>query len=512
MTELALVLDSPASRRRCHSPREEYFTWVRQVFDGSPASVKSRRYFYDRFVRHWPDLEDWFAEPLLVRLDLHDRDCWQSGKRKGPSHEAGTYLAYLSLTHRMPMDVDWLFSRNFDSMFRPQVAVGLGIDLDLLDSWVERMVQLGYKTHHARSALTWALARLTLRRGDPDFTTINAEDICAFGDELRRYCARPEAGFIRATHVSNARRQDPLDKLATQFEKNCATRLYVLQVLLFNIGQISEKPIYGLRRQEKWKDQLTPLGTPPVIAAAIRRWLELRLQSTDRAESVRHARDAFRYLIRWLITDHPEITTLAQLTRTHMEDYLVHLHNHINPRNNQPLSTQSRHVYLSPLLQFFRETCQWGWDDVPSRPLLGHSDLPKLPSRLPRFIPRNELDRLMEAIETLEDPYQRTALLLLRWSGARRGEIARLTLDCLDAYPDGYPRLRIPVGKTYTERVIPLHPQAADALRELVEQAKTANAAARHDQSAGCSSGAVNRRERGTYSRTAWRSPVSKQV
>jgi hypothetical protein len=91
----------------------------------------------------------------------------------------------------------------------------------------------------------------------------------------------------------------------------------------------------------------------------------------------------------------------------------------------------------------------------------------------------------MEAIQVLEDPYQRTALLLLRWSGARRGEITRLTLDCLDAYPDGYPRLRIPVGKTYTERAIPLHPQAADALRELIENAKTANAAARHDRWAG---------------------------
>jgi integrase len=71
------------------------------------------------------------------------------------------------------------------------------------------------------------------------------------------------------------------------------------------------------------------------------------------------------------------------------------------------------------------------------------------------------------------------------WSGARRGEITRLTLDCLDAYPDGYPRLRIPVGKTYTERAIPLHPQAADALRELIENAKPANAAARHDRWAG---------------------------
>ncbi|MDK0517592.1 tyrosine-type recombinase/integrase [Streptomyces sp. ML-6] len=107
--------------------------------------------------------------------------------------------------------------------------------------------------------------------------------------------------------------------------------------------------------------------------------------------------------------------------------------------------------------------------------------MPKLPSALPRFIRRAELDRLMDAVEELEDPHQRAALLLLRWSGARRGEIARLTLDCPDAYPDGYPRLRIPVGKTYAERMVPLHPQAADALRELTDAAKVANAAARHD-------------------------------
>ncbi|WP_327321189.1 tyrosine-type recombinase/integrase [Streptomyces sp. NBC_01210] len=87
----------------------------------------------------------------------------------------------------------------------------------------------------------------------------------------------------------------------------------------------------------------------------------------------------------------------------------------------------------------------------------------------------------MQSIDELDDPHQRAALLLLRWSGARRGEIARLALDCLDAYPDGYPRLRIPVGKTYTERMIPLHPQAADVLRELIDSAKAANAAARHD-------------------------------
>ncbi|MGI5201360.1 tyrosine-type recombinase/integrase [Spirillospora sp. CA-108201] len=164
-----------------------------------------------------------------------------------------------------------------------------------------------------------------------------------------------------------------------------------------------------------------------------------------------------------------------------MEAYLAYLHARINPRNGRPLAARTRYTYISPLLNFFREAGEWGWDDVPTRPVLGRTDLPKLPSRLPRFIPREELDRLMKAVEGLDNPYQRAALLLLRWGGARKNEILRLTIDCLDAYPDGYPRLRIPVGKTYTERMIPLHPQAADALRELIESAKAAAAAARFD-------------------------------
>lgn len=85
---------------------------------------------------------------------------------------------------------------------------------------------------------------------------------------------------------------------------------------------------------------------------------------------------------------HPEIASLTELTRDHVEGYLAHLHDYINPRNGKPLAARSRHVYISPLLQFSRETSQWGWDDVPSRPLLSRSDLPKVPSRLPRFIPR----------------------------------------------------------------------------------------------------------------------------
>ncbi len=74
----------------------------------------------------------------------------------------------------------------------------------------------------------------------------------------------------------------------------------------------------------------------------------------------------------------------------------------------------------------------------------------------------------MEAIAGLECPFQKAALLTARWSGARRSEIQRLALDCLERYPDGTARLRLPAGKTYRERVVPLHEDAAAAIRAVV--------------------------------------------
>ena len=105
------------------------------------------------------------------------------------------------------------------------------------------------------------------------------------------------------------------------------------------------------------------------------------------------------------------------------------------------------------------------------------------PISIPRYLPAHELEAVVSAIYELEDPHQRAALLLVRWSGARRDEIRRLTIDCLDAYSDGHPRLRIPVGKGHAERMIPLHPDAADALKEVIEVAKAQNAIARRDSS-----------------------------
>ena len=89
---------------------------------------------------------------------------------------------------------------------------------------------------------------------------------------------------------------------------------------------------------------------------------------------------------------------------------------------------------------FLRHAALFEWDDVPARPLITRADMPHRIQRVPRFIPAHQLDPVMERIRALECPLQRCALLTARWSGARRTEIRKLHLDCLDAYPDGTPR------------------------------------------------------------------------
>jgi hypothetical protein len=71
-------------------------------------------------------------------------------------------------------------------------------------------------------------------------------------------------------------------------------------------------------------------------------------------------------------------------------------------------------------------------------------DLPKIPLRVPRFIPEHELARLMDAIRLLKCPYQHAALLIARWSCARRDEVRRLALEVLTpTAPRGYAFLRV---------------------------------------------------------------------
>lgn len=480
--QLALV--RPEQIRREHVDRATYRTWIWEHVPSS--SVRSNRLqVFDEFVKHWPRLEDWFTAPLRQRL-LDQPGCVRGQHPHGGASVVMPYLSYLSLVRGIGLDYELLLSRTFASPFTNSVHCGgLGVDIDLFARHVARLTQLGYSATGARQQLLWPLGRMLLHRGDPNLGALTIDDL----DELRtavdafttRLRSEPLREFYARPRDGRSRQPDP----AKAYFATAIARLHAAHVLLFHIGQIDREPT-GRIDAGSWVEHLAPTGTPPKIRAVIERYLRLHLDANlDRPQTVRHFRDALRRLVVWLTAAHPEITNLAQLHREHVEEFLRWLGVQTNQHSGAPLTLTTRRSVVTLLARFVNETAAWRWDDVPGRVLFARGDIPKIARALPRFIPDHELAALMTAVDQLPDPHQRAALIVARWSGARRDEIRRLATDCLDAYPDGHPRLRIPVGKGHTERSIPLHPQAADALQPLIDLGRRQAARDRFDSSVG---------------------------
>ena len=92
-------------------------------------------------------------------------------------------------------------------------------------------------------------------------------------------------------------------------------------------------------------------------------------------------------------------------------------------RTGKPLSITARRARAGAVARFLADGSAWDWPGFPGKPVLDVKDLPRLPHHVPRFIPEEELNRLMVQVPTLPCLFQRAALLTARWSGARRGEI-----------------------------------------------------------------------------------------
>ena len=273
-------------------------------------------------------------------------------------------------------------------------------------------------------------------------------------EAIRRFCTHPEVVLLCGS-IEQYRRQ----------LKAYLSHLHLVHVVLYHSGRTSAEPH---RIMPAFADR--PV-LKPRMETVVGRYLSTR-RLTDRPATVEKFDQALRHFATWLTTIHPDLETFADVTRDHVLAFAEALDVMPMLRTGLPLAAWSKLRRLSCLSVFFREVAAWGWDDVPGRPLLGPGDLPKMPERVPRYIPTDELTRLMTAIRALDCPYQRAALLIARWSGARRDEIRRLTVDCLDQYPDGTARLRIPAGKTKRERMVPLNEEAAEAIRGLQAERK----------------------------------------
>jgi integrase len=438
-----------------HFTAEEYTALVVPADKGRSESSRTRRRARTEFIEQWPDLATWMAAPVADRL-MHAPPYAAARYRHVVVRGLRLYVSLLAMHGRITLDYPWLLATSFkDLLTESGNLLGLGPEwLTPLDVEAER---IGYRQPAAHRTLTGACVRIALHRGDPDWRTVTLADVNRFRAELNAFADRDDVRTLRPEFVAGGSVRD--------WYRNLRTSIYTTHVVLHSLGVVPEQVRYistGPRAGER-------AGGPPAIEKIIGRYIEL----TAPTRTHRNLRTRFRVFTTWLAEHHPDVANLAQLTRGHLEEFLTWVATgYRNYRTGQLVSISTQVHTISALNVFLRKTLAWQWADVPDRPLLSHLDMPKQVQAVPRYLSGKELDAVVDGIRALTDPYQRAASLIARWVGPRRSEIRRLELDCLDAYPDGHPRLRVPAGKTYTERMVPLHPEAADALRVCIEQTR----------------------------------------
>jgi len=199
---------------------------------------------------------------------------------------------------------------------------------------------------------------------------------------------------------------------------------------------------------------------PETFEQTMERYLQ-RWAPTLRPSTLRTKRTALRSLIGYLHAEHPELRQCRQLQRApHIEGWLQHI---------LYLKASSRIVQIRHLRLFFDDLIAWDWPQAPDSPLLSNEDLPPEPLALPKPLPP-ELDHAFQQLLWHAHTFPAMAMLLLRLTGMRLGEMRALSVHALEGPEAGQFSLRVPSAKTYAERIIPLCPQAVELVHDILAQ------------------------------------------
>jgi site-specific recombinase XerD len=241
-----------------------------------------------------------------------------------------------------------------------------------------------------------------------------------------------------------------------------------MQSVLFHLGLLDRLPVRGNgragRRAADWA-RITERA--PTIAATINDYLD-QMSVRLRPNSLRTIDTSLRLFAGYLVDNHPDVTAIAAVRRTHVQGYkgwLAARHGHRGP----VLANQTLRGRLGTLAAFFARLEELDITDAPTRSPVLRSDLPIKDDPLPRFIDDAASTKLHAAAQAHPDLFTRTAVELLARTGLRKSELLGLTVDAVVQIGSSY-WLRIPVGKLHTDRYVPLHPQLKTLLDQWLAQ------------------------------------------
>ena len=130
------------------------------------------------------------------------------------------------------------------------------------------------------------------------------------------------------------------------------------------------------------------------------------------------------------------------------------------------LKANTRLLHIGTVALFFDDIARWQWPEAPQPGLLRPEDRPRQEHHLPNPFPP-DADHAMQKALAQQHTLPAMALLLLRLTGMRGGEMRDLPLRAIAAHQTDPGTLHIPMGKTRTERVVPLNEQAGQLLHAI---------------------------------------------
>ncbi|WP_298347763.1 site-specific integrase [Ferrimicrobium sp.] len=397
----------------------QYGAVVGSVNDASFEMANARRF-----------LERYESATAFMGLDLAERLTF--------SPLAGPFMLFLMLFGYLRPGYDYLVERKLVGLWAmiPQSPLATDMERFFLEAH-----NLGYSDEVSIRAGSQALVRLLVQTGRP-LDELVVSDLAEFKAALHQRKEVSNKGF---RHYHGA--------------------LLVVEQVLFHLGVFAVAPVSQIT-PEPFSCRMAEVH--PALRDGFVAYLE-RKSGTCKPKTVSSIATRLAHFGRFMAEHDAALGSFAELKRqAHVEPYLNYVARVRNPKNDLPFTLSYQVQLIVTLGSFFRDITEWDWADVPTRRLIFSSDVPRLPTPLPRYIPLDEDRRLRVALTETEYPLAALALRVLRATGLRIGELLDLELDCVHEVPMNGSWLKVPLGKLDTERMVPLEEETVALIDEIV--------------------------------------------
>ncbi len=380
------------------------------------------------FLARWPNPRAWAGEPLAVRLSAN------SATRP--------FVNYLMLAGHLRPGYDYLLERKLPAVLREAATSPLGGELE---RFLGAAAELGFSERGRAGMASQVGMRLLIQTG-LTLTEITDTEIAEFDAAIT---AREAAHHRSCKHYRTALR---------------ATRTVIYHLG----GPVSPTPSRRAAHL-RWGWDRHFAAVTDGLASSLVAYCECAAGTRTRS-TMGHITGRLAHFARFLTTTDPTLTSLAGLDRQrHIEPYLSAVATTRHPHTGALLSASERRSRILTVGRMIDDIIEWGWAEAPTRKLIFPRDIPRLPRALPRYLPPDADRRLSQALHASPNRMRADALLLLRATGMRIGELLDLELDCVHEVPGSGAWVKVPLGKLDTERMVPIDKETLDIVDRIVE-------------------------------------------